>query len=367
MAEGDDQRPKRASTAEVSETLDSEPRSPPSDAGQSNARNVFVPVLIYTPETHVALGGFFVHMFRIAPRTASQRTSSAAFIALGTSRGQAVLEFHPDIYWWHDALHLSGRVQYQYYPDNFWGIGNTAEYNEEERYVRERARAGTDLQYRLGTTELRAGLAGDLMLYKGHYRDPQGLFATNDVPGEPGGLSAGAGPALSYDTRDNTVAPRSGTYVTSTLLRFDRRLGSRYQFYSFTADGRQFIPLGEHVIALRGHFVQQGGSVPYYQLAMIGGDELLRGYYLGRFRDKNLVASEAEYRSPLFWRVGAVVFGGVGRIAASLGDVARAPTRWAVGTGARFALDPGERLNLRLDVGVGPNTHGVYFTAREAF
>jgi hypothetical protein len=43
------------------------------------------------------------------------------------------------------------------------------------------------------------------------------------------------------------------------------------------------------------------------------------------------------------------------------------PIRWAAGGGLRLSLNTEERLNLRLDVGVGPDTYGVYFTAREAF
>jgi hypothetical protein len=42
----------------------------------------------------------------------------------------------------------------------------------------------------------------------------------------------------------------------------------------------------------------------------------MRGYYEGRFRERQLYAVQAEYRAHLFWRVGAVGF-------ASLGGVAR--------------------------------------------
>ncbi|HEX9620629.1 MAG TPA: hypothetical protein VF989_10860, partial [Polyangiaceae bacterium] len=103
------------------------------------------------------------------------------------------------------------------------------------------------------------------------------------------------------------------------------------------------------------------------QLAMLGGDELLRGYFLGRYRDENLGALETEYRFPLYWRFGGVAFAGAGQVADGLEDLGGEPTRWAVGAGLRFSLNDDEHLNLRLDFGVGPGTHGIYVTAREAF
>ena len=33
-----------------------------------------------------------------------------------------------------------------------------------------------------------------------------------------------------------------------------------------------------------------------FALAMMGGESMMRGYYLGRFRDKNMLATQAEYR-----------------------------------------------------------------------
>jgi hypothetical protein len=133
-------------------------------------------------------------------------------------------------------------------------------------------------------------------------------------------------------------------------------------------DYRHFFHLtGDHVIAARFYGETQGGLVPYYHLAMLGGDELLRGYYLGRWRDKNLAAIEAEYRFPLIWRFGGVVFGGLGEIARRVTDLGSEPVRWAVGGGLRFSLNSDEHLNLRLDAGFGPGTYGFYFTAKEAF
>ena len=337
----------------------------------SESENVFVPLALYTPETHVGLGALYVHIFRMSPRLVRRlelsRPSSLAFLALGTTRRQLIFEAHADLYWGNDNVHASGKLEYQRFPDSFWGIGNEIRDEDEERYQRERARLRASIEHRI-IDALYAGLRIDAMEFAAQFDDPDGIFATQDVPGELGGFTLGAGPVVTLDTRDNAVATRDGAFVQGAFLVFDDLVASDYDFRRLSLDGRLFFPIAQRQ-ALGLHLYSEflGGGVPFYQLAMLGGDELLRGYFLGKYRDKNLLTLEAEFRTPLFWRFGAVTFIGAGRVAERPIGLASAPLRWAGGGGLRFALSEEEGLNLRLDVGVGPGTHGVYFTAREAF
>jgi hypothetical protein len=328
--------------------------------------NVIVPLVMYTPETHLGGGGFFVHFFRLTDTKPRSRVSSLAFVALATTRRQAILEMLPDLYADSDRLHAFGKFEYQHFPDSFWGIGNASEGAAEERYERERFRFRGGVQYGV-VRPVYAGPYADVMTYSATYA-PDGLFALQDIPGEAGGLSVGVGAAVTFDTRDNAVATRRGTLVGATFLVFSPVFGSEYTFRRLTVEARHFLVItGDHVIGFRFFGETLGGEVPYYQLAMLGGDELLRGYFLGRYRDENLGALETEYRFPLYWRFGGVAFAGAGQVADGLEDLGGEPTRWAVGAGLRFSLNDDEHLNLRLDFGVGPGTHGIYVTAREAF
>ena len=345
----------------VEEAAPGEPRK------RNPSGNVIVPLLMYTPETHFGFGGLFVHFFRLTKDMPQGRVSSLTFIGLYTTRHQAIFEFLPDLYFYSDDLHLSMRAEYQSYPDSFWGIGNDTSDDDEERYERERARFRALGQLRVYRS-LHAGLGADVMQYDAQYSDPDGVFATQEIPGEAGGFTAGVGPNFTLDSRDNAVATHDGTLIHLAGLWFGPAFGSRYTFHKISLDARQFFPVSAtHTLALRFYAETQGGDVPYYHLAMLGGDELLRGYYLGRYRDKNLSALEAEYRLPLFWRFGGVAFGGVGQVSSALEELPAAPVRWTVGGGLRYSLSDDEPLNLRLDVGVGHHTYGIYFTAREAF
>jgi hypothetical protein len=337
------------------------------DPKQPSGGNVLVPLLLYTPETHFGAGALFVHFFHLKQDSEESRTSSLAIVAIGTTRRQVILELHPDFYVNSDSLHFFGKLEYQYFPDSFWGIGNNTRDADEERYKRVRARFRGGAQQRI-MGAFYAGGYSDIMEYWGQYSTADGIFATQEIPGESGGFTAGIGPMLTLDTRDHNVAARSGSLLNGTFLWFGNEIGSNYAFTKLSLDARQFITLtGEHVLGLHLLTEHQRGNVPYYQLAMLGGDELLRGYYLGRYRDKNLAALDLEYRFPIYWRFSGVTFAGAGAVSNEFGGLFTAPVRWTVGGGLRFSLNQKERLNLRLDAGIGPGTFGVYFTAREAF
>jgi hypothetical protein len=335
------------------------------DDGRSG--RVVVPLVMYSPETHVGLGVLFAQFFRLGSASKTSRASSVALLALMTSRQQSIFELIPEVYWDHENYAVVGKAEYQRYPDSFWGIGPHSSDQDEERYERRRARwRGGPRRRLLGF--LFTGVLVDAMWFRGNYANGSGVFAENDIPGEAGGVTVGTGPTLAFDTRDNTVATRRGTLLSGAFVWFGGPLGSDYEFDKTLLEARHFVPLGgEHVLGFRFAGEFQRGDVPYYHLAYFGGDELLRGYFLGRYRDQNLVALESEYRFPLVWKFGGTAFLGAAEVDARPAGLDLDPVRWAGGGGLRFSLNDEEHLNLRLDVGAGPHTVGVYFTAREAF
>ena len=97
-----------------------------------------------------------------------------------------------------------------------------------------------------------------------------------------------------------------------------------------------------------GEFTQ--GAVPWNMLPSLGSDQRMRGYYQGRYRDRNLISSQLEYRQKLSWRHGFVVWGGAGTMGPNVRELGS--SRWlpTLGVGYRFAFKPG--INIRLDYGL---------------
>ena len=118
------------------------------------------------------------------------------------------------------------------------------------------------------------------------------------------------------------------------------------------------------------------GQIPFTELPSFGSPFDLRGYYIGKYRDKSMAygiveyrhmfGSPASYKSGNFWaKCGFVAWVGTGTIGEDPFDW----KKWKLnfGAGLRFQMQPGK--NFRLDIGKEPGQPGVqlYMNMTEAF
>jgi outer membrane protein assembly factor BamA len=338
-----------------------------SDKGEKTSGLTFLPVIFYTPETKWALGGGGLYYFRLTRDKTVRRPSNISFNGAYTQRKQTDLNINPDFYL-KSGLHLQVKFQYSDFPDQFYGIGNgTAEEMEEpftskfwkmsvEALKRVRGPLNAGFQYFFDHTRLKEVTDG-------------GLLSSGRIPGSAGGTVSGFGYFMTYDSRDSIFYPTAGSFHQFSALTFGRALGSDFSFNRLYLEFRRYFPLSfAHCLAFQTRFLLQTGDPPFWRMGLLGGPESMRGYYLGRYRDKNMLVLQAEYRwVPVFWRLGLAVFAGLGDVAASLGQFDLGRLKYSCGLGLRFVIDPKQRINLRLDYGIGKGTSGVYFTATEAF
>jgi outer membrane protein assembly factor BamA len=159
-------------------------------------------------------------------------------------------------------------------------------------------------------------------------------------------------------------------------------LGSDFEYVKFDLDIRHYLrPFKKHVLAAQFFFENNWGTPSFENLALLGGDEVMRGHYLGRFRDNSYYAAQVEYRLPLVrshWnderekvpfieRWGLVGFAGFGRVADKITDLGFKNAKKSLGLGIRYLAIPKERINIRLDIGFGTQNPGFYVNIRESF
>jgi len=147
------------------------------------------------------------------------------------------------------------------------------------------------------------------------------IFDKQNVPGRKGSLTSGLGLLLLWDSRDNTFSSSKGFYFQYYINKFSHLLGSQFEFVSQTLDVRKYVSVSRtSVLAFQflGYFNQ--GNVPIRTMANIGSGTIMRGYYDGRFTDKNLMAVQAELRQHLIHRLGVVAFAGTGRVARNFSE-----------------------------------------------
>lgn len=94
----------------------------------------------------------------------------------------------------------------------------------------------------------------------------------------------------------------------------------------------------------------------------------MRGHYEGRYRDIDMLVTQAEYRVvPVWWRFGLVGFVGFGDVSDRLVHFRLDDTKYSVGWGIRYVLNRDEGITIRLDVGYCDDQSGVYLNILEAF
>lgn len=87
---------------------------------------------------------------------------------------------------------------------------------------------------------------------------------------------------------------------------------------------------------------------------MLGGDERMRGYYIGAIRDKTLVDGQVEYRMPVWKMFGLTAWLGTGRVANTYSGLALDGFWLNYGIGLRIKVDSESNINMRMDMGFGP-------------
>jgi len=109
------------------------------------------------------------------------------------------------------------------------------------------------------------------------------------------------------------------------------------------------------------------GDVPFRKLPMLGGQSLLRGFFLGRFRDNVLQAIQTEYRHIVTDKVGVNFFLSEGSVGEVLQQVLKKTWHVSGGFGFRYIIVKESNLGLRLDIARTSEETSIYFGAGEAF
>jgi outer membrane protein assembly factor BamA len=325
------------------------------------------PIIGYNPETSVILGagGFY----GIKPSDSLTRLSFVNGNGLFTFRKQWQVSLGLNYFSREEKYYLQGNVSYNDFPLFFYGIGENINIRERElfssnnfrfqamlyRSVREKLFVGGGLRYgnvhRLGFPQ--NGILEELA--------PTGLF---------GNYYAGTQLGVLLDNRDSQLTPGRGWFLNATQFFHHRGLGSEYTFTTYQFDARHYIPISKkrgHVLAFQALGIHNTGDVPFTELALLGGDNAMRGYYLGKYRDKNYWTAQAEYRHRINSWLGVVGFAGLGSIAPTLREFETATILPNYGAGLRIKIIPSENINLRIDYGRGRDTGNFYFGISEAF
>ncbi|HSI89991.1 MAG TPA: BamA/TamA family outer membrane protein [Adhaeribacter sp.] len=339
------------------------------------------PALFYAPENGFGFGALVVPVYNFGD-DALTRSSSGQVLAYYTTKKQWSTQLSYNIYTNREDWVILGETRVENAPIFYYGTGNRNA--EADRGL---------IDYKLFFTQNRI-----LKQLKKNYF-AGGQFQVNRTgrveispmeetgapnlltqrPGEEldGSTVAGVGPSFLFDSRDNVLNAYQGTYVELGAYLNRESIGSEFNFNRYAVDVRKYFSLDEksrHVLALQGRGVMETGDVPFRELAWFGGHRNMRGYYEGRYRDKQMLITQAEYRLHFAKRHGVVLFGSAGQVAPKFSAFGLDRTKYSTGIGYRFMLNTNDRVNIRVDYAVSGSygffkggASGLYFAIGESF
>ena len=176
--------------------------------------------------------------------------------------------------------------------------------------------------------------------------------------------------AVRLDRLPLAGASRGGRYQV-TYSSYDDREFERFSFRKTRIDLQQFVPLlhGHRVLAVRALAVfsdtSDGQAVPFYLSPTYGGLNVGRGYPTFRFRDRNMLALQAEYRYQVSPLVSGALFADAGQVAPSVRAIQWSQLKTTYGTGVRFGAAGGAAL--RFDLAFGGDGPTFIFGLGHAF
>jgi outer membrane protein assembly factor BamA len=328
------------------------------------------PILMYDSDIGVGYGGKgkFVNYFG--------RKESLDLILFNSSKGERWYVFTfsiPDTeirqgkrY----GLSFDLRAEYDKYVQyKFYGVGPDS--------VKDNETVASDLKEELGVT-FGHGFSPALVLegayvlrrYRTFNVAPDRPF-TELLQGEGTKFSPYLSLVFRYDTSNSQIHPTRGVRFFIQNDFAGRAVGNKVgKYYRMTLDLRSYTQLffPKAVLAVRA-LVQKisGSNIPLWDLSTLGGGSTpsaMRGYALNRFMDNGKFLSCAEYRFPIWKRIGGNIFAEGGLVWPSWSAITLKKPVFDAGWGLRYYL---KNFVARFDMGFSREGTGIYFNFGHLF
>ncbi len=332
-----------------------------------------IPVVQSSPETGLKVGVALDYFFNTDKDTLLDekptRDSYAWIQALYSFRNQVAIEPSWQIYTKDEQWFLRGRGGYLDFNERFWGIGNQTlgrtDYADifYNRYyfqgrvlkkIHQKFFAG--LNYNYSNTQ-NIDLEGA----------PPSIFG--EALGTERSMVSGLGTTFSFDYRNNPFSPTRGWFLDVSFTHHYHKFGSAFNYKEIQIDFRKYFRIGKQDFLGFQTFVHSTkGDVPLRELPRLGGPNMMRGYFMGRYRDKQLWATQVEYRKPLGKLLVAAAFTSVGGVAPELRSMKISDLRYTYGAGLRIMVNKAKHLYARFDFAMSTEgDSGFYFRIADAF
>lgn len=337
-----------------------------------NGSFMILPAFGYAQETGLEYGLASTYNFFTQKDNPESRTSTIALTGTLTTKSQKNAKLMSEIWTKDNKYHILSEIRYRDWPFTFYGLGADTWLADEDFIEQKLFRAKFDIEQKIAP-KFYAGINASYEHFKFADKEAGGIFDSEQILGKTGGQYLALGVSSLYDNRDNTTYSNKGLYIrlkyayAPNFWKADNFSGSLLD-----ADVRAFQPLSK-TLTLAGQLLYKGtygNNIPFYVNRDLGGDMSMRGYYLGRYKDKNYATAQAELRYRFMSRFGVVGFLGTGSTFSKEHDLRLVPS---YGGGIRYFFSLEHNSTVRFDYAYGEKRPGekrqtgFYLSISEAF
>jgi hypothetical protein len=328
------------------------------------------PLVALSNETNWVFGVANAYIFKTSKKDPNLRTSTMPSGFLYTLNKQILIAVGASIFLPKERYIIRFENSFSKFPDKFWGIGNNSREEDKESYTFTQFYVNPQLSRKIHNNNF-AGIGIEYQDVFNIQYDSGGNFEKQQVTGiyqRTNYHVLGWSLLLTHDSRNHAYTPDRGYLLRIKFANFNKNLASDFNFQGLEVDYRRFISLkAKQVLAIQGLGIFTFGDTPYRNLAVLGGNSIMRGYYAGRYRDKKFMGTQVEYRFPVYKRLSGVTFASFGKVGSEFSDFDLKDIKPAGGLGIRYSILPKENLNLRFDVAHGNETLNYYIVLAESF
>jgi len=364
------------STLEAQEThlYKKEKKNDRFDAGAPIISPFIMPA--YNPEMGALLTSGALLSFKTKRNNPYLSHSTFPFTFGLNTKGAFYITGNLTTYWFDNRLRFFLDAWYRNMDDHYWGIGMDKAFDVEKG---DETTSYHDESYRISPTimyiifkNLFLGIKADFNTTKATDISELMLEDQNILKYGTNIDNRGVGVILGYDSRDFPPNASEGLLIKLEGLFYNKSFGSISDYQIIELDYRQYISIIREGSVLAWQLKSRMGyqDIPWSDMLKLGSSNDLRGYYWGRFRDKSMLFLMMEYRHSFFSRKtmkfsrhGLMFWFGGGTVYREPHEIEKGI--FNIGLGYRYELQP--RMNLRIDVGFGDESVGVYLGFNEAF
>lgn len=337
------------------------------EAGRGNFSLNFLPLPVVDPTLGTGLALVGLATFRVDPEDVVSPRSTVAVSYARTNYENEAIGGGGQLFFGEDRYRVDFLVAAADLNFDFFGLGGDS-------------LAGNSIPFSFNGYVARLGAA--VRVVPNTFVGVRAIYADIDIgiPSERPILGrlrvnvelSGLGPFVTYDSRDSTWYPTSGTQARLEVTRFEEILRTDKEFNLSEGTLSHYISLGvDTVLAGNVRVAYASENAPFFLYPFVS----IRGFPAFRFLGQTVTQAETEVRwfpfrsrSDFLSDIGVVAFGGGGIAARDFGDLRDEPVAYAGGFGVRYNISKEDGINVGLDVAWGrDNETGFYFRIGEAF